>query len=501
MANIVDIDWSKNVRDFPRNYELSLQDLPNPLIPAVAVGDFDFPESCYCPNIPVPVKGGMKIYPRHGRQVYMSGPDMYLALKLGARIKVFRGFTCMMLERKDGTLSKCLAYAVTNLVQDRARAKIEYKDKPLIEKSLKTMVNSCYGKTAQNVCPKTRYNARKMGRENAEPSTVTSPYHAVYTTALVRCMLIGCINQLHDMGYVVYSVTTDGFITNAPTEVVRGLDACGFARIFQNGRYTLNQTTEDCEANQIWEPKHYNDTFLNITTRGNVAVNDGGVLAHNSYTTGEVKDSRADRDAYIIAVLSREGKLKCSTKVWTDFSEIVERKHDFHVGEMIRNLSMNFDYKRCPIVETAVDTPVHYESVDGRFQVDTVIAEYDTRPFEDAEEFLNYRSTMQSEDCVKVKKDLERVRVKSTTKTKGYIGRDLDKKILMSILMGYRSGLYHIPALDGLKQAQIVEVVNSWGIAAISINDWKNCSRTKRHDNMLSREEVEATLRRILDSS
>ena len=501
MANIVDIDWSKNVRDFPRNYELSLQDLPNPLIPAVAVGDFDFPESCYCPNIPVPVKGGMKIYPRHGRQVYMSGPDMYLALKLGARVKVFRGFTCMMLERKDGTLSKCLAYAVTNLVQDRARAKIEYKDKPLIEKSLKTMVNSCYGKTAQNVCPKTRYNARKLGRENAKPSTVTSPYHATYTTALVRCMLIGCINQLHDLGYTVYSVTTDGFITNAPTEVVRSLDAYGFAQIFQNGRYTLNQTTEDCEANQVWEPKHYNDTFLNITTRGNVAVNDGGVLAHNSYTTGEVKDSRADRDAYIIAVLSREGRLKCSTRVWTEFSEIVERKHDFHVTETIRNLSMNFDYKRCPIVETAVDTPVHYESADGRFSVDTVIAEYDTRPFENAEEFLNYRNTMQSEDCVKVKKDLERVRVKSTTKTKGYIGKDLDKKILMSILMGYRSGLYHIPALDGLKQTQIVEVVNSWGIAAISINDWKNCSRTKRHDNMLSREQVEATLRRILDSS
>ena len=348
---------------------------------------------------------------------------------------------------------------------------------------------------------KTRYNARKLGRENAEPSTVTSPYHATYTTALVRCMLIGCINQLHDLGYTVYSVTTDGFITNAPTEVVRSLDAYGFAQIFQNGRYTLNQTTEDCEANQVWEPKHYNDTFLNITTRGNVAVNDGGVLAHNSYTTGEVKDSRADRDAYIIAVLSREGRLKCSTRVWTEFSEIVERKHDFHVTETIRNLSMNFDYKRCPIVETAVDTPVHYESADGRFSVDTVIAEYDTRPFENAEEFLNYRNTMQSEDCVKVKKDLERVRVKSTTKTKGYIGRDLDKKILMSILMGYRSGLYHIPALDGLKQAQIVEVVNSWGIAAISINDWKNCSRTKRHDNMLSREEVEATLRRILDSS
>ncbi len=469
----------------------------SPLIPAVAVGDFDFPDSCYCPNIPVPVKGGMKIYPYHGRQVYMSGPDMYLALKLGAKITIFRGFTCKMLQTKDGKPSQCLAYAVTNLVQDRMRAKVEYKDNPLVEKSLKTMVNSCYGKTAQNVCPKTRYNAKTMGRVDAEPSAVTSPYHASYTTALVRCMLIACINQLHDMGYRVFSVTTDGFITNAPVEVIRSLDAYGFARIFQNGRYILNQTQEDCEANQVWEPKHFNDTFLNITTRGNVAVNDKGVLAHNSYVTGEIKDSRADRDAYIIAVLSREGRLKCPTKVWTEFSEMVERKHDFHVTETIRQLSMNFDYKRCPLLETAVNTPVHYDSADGRYSVDTVVAEYDTRPFCDAEEFLNYRKTMQKEDCVKVVADLERVRVKSEVKTKGYIGKDLNRKILLSILMGYRSGLYQLPALDGLKQSEIVETVNSWGISTITLSDWKNCSRTKRQENMLPRDLVAETLERI----
>lgn len=498
MACIIDIDWEQHVRDFPRNYELSWQDLTSPLIPAVAVGDFDFPDSCYCPNIPVPVKGGLKIYPRHGRNVYMTGPDMYLALQLGARIRVFRGFTCRMLLREDGKPSQCLAYAVTTLVQDRMRAKIEYKDNPLVEKSLKTMVNSCYGKTAQNVSPKTRYSAKTMRREDAEPSAVTSPYHASYTTALVRCMLIACINQLHNIGYHVYSVTTDGFITDAPTDIVRNLDAYGFARIFQEGRYILNQTREDCEANQVWEPKHFNDTLLNITTRGNVAVNDGGVLAHNSYVTGEVKDSRADRDAYIIAVLSREGRLQCPTKVWTEFSEIVERKHDFHVTDIIRQLSMNFDYKRCPIVETAVDTPVHYDSADGRYSVDTVIAEFDTRPFNDAEEFLNYRKTMKNESCVKVSADLERVKVKSSIKTKGYIGKDLDRKILLSILMGYRSGLYQIPALDGLKQSEAVNIINSWGISEISLSDWKNCSRAKRQENMLPRNMVEGTLQRIL---
>ncbi|WP_302668990.1 hypothetical protein [Eubacterium sp. AF15-50] len=497
MANIIDIDWSKNVRDFPRNYELSWQDLPSPLIPAVAVGDFDFSDDCYAPNIPVPVQGGMKIYPRHAKHVYMSGPDMYLALKLGAKIKIFRGFTCQMLE-KDGKPSQCLAYAVTNLVQDRMKAKETYKDKPLVEKSLKTMVNSCYGKTAQNVSPKTRYNAKIMGRVDSEPSTVTSPYHATYTTALVRCMLIACINQLINLGYLVYSVTTDGFITNAPTEVVRSLDAYGFAEIFQKGRYILNQTTEQCEANQVWEPKHFNDTFLNITTRGNVAVNDGGVLAHNSYSTGQIKDSRADRDAFIAAVLTREGRLKCPTKVWTEFSDIVERKHDFHVSESMRQLSMNFDYKRCPLIETAIDKPVHYDSPDGKYQVDTVIAEFDTRPFNDAEEYLNYRKTMHNEDCVKISSDLKRVQVKSTVKVSGYIGKDLDRKVLLSILMGYRSGIYKVPALDGLKQSEVVGLVNSWGISQISINDWKNCSRTKRQENMLPRDLVDKTLQYIL---
>lgn len=67
--------------------------------------------------------------------------------------------------------------------------------------------------------------------------------------------------------------------------------------------------------------------------------------------------------------------------------------------------------------------------------------------------------------------------------------------------MGYRSGVYQIPALDGLKQSEVVSTVNSWEISNISINDWKNCSRSKRQDNMLPRELVEDTLNKILSIS
>ena len=501
MANIYDIDFSRSVIDFPREHILSLEDIPDPLIPAVAVGDFDFPDTCYCPNIPTPAKGSFRIYPRHGRNVYMTGPDMYLALCLGARIKIYRGFRCEILLRKDGTPSRSLAHAVTSLVQDRAKAKRVYPKQPLIEKSLKTMVCSCYGKTAQNVSPKTRYNALKESREAAEPSAVTSPYHAAYTTALVRCMLIACINQIHGKEYKVYSVTTDGFITDAPAEVLYSLDAYGFTAIFQEGRYTLNQTRDDIPDNHVWEPKHTNDTFLNITTRGNVAVNDGGVLAHNSYITGEEKDSRADRDAYIIAVLAREGKLKCPTSVWTHFAEIVEKKAEFEVTEILRQLSMNFDFKRVPVLDTAKDVPVHYDSLDGRYSVDSTIAEFDTRPFTDVEEFLNYRPASRTEDCVKVKSDLERVSAKANTSFRGYIGKDLPKKQLMSIIAGYYKGKYKIPTLDGLSQKCMVDVINSWELTEtpIKISDIKNCTRPSRKDSWLPYEYVMSMLRKIYE--
>ena len=60
--------------------------------------------------------------------------------------------------------------------------------------------------------------------------------------------------------------------------------------------------------------------------------------------------------------------------------------------------------------------------------------------------------------------------------------------------MGYRAGLYQIPALDGLKQADVVEAVNAWNISPITVTDWKNCSRKARQENMLPREIIEATV-------
>ncbi len=497
MACVIDIDWDAPVYDFPKNHVLTLDDIPDPLIPAAAVGDFEFPSDTYVPNIPSAMVDGLRIYPLSGRNVYMTGPDMHLALKMGAKIIVKRGFTCSILKR-DGDPSRCLAHAVRDLVKDRALAKRLWGDDCLFEAILKNMVNAGYGKTAQNVSPKTRYNAKTLGRDDASPSCVTSPYHASYTTALVRCMLIGCINQLHSLGYKTYSVTTDGFITNAPEDVVYSLNAYGFTKIFQEGRYRLSGNRMNSIENLVWKKKHTNTELLNLTTRGNVGTNDGGVLAHNSYVTGKIKDSVEDREFFLIVNLMRKSKLECQTKKFTKFSDINEKKTGFCTSDVSRYISMNFDYKRCPVVHEAEDFEVSFTDRKGRSFHGTM-ANFGSRPYRDVEEFLNYRKVVKHEDCIKVKKDLERVKLKSTSGCAGYIGKNHDRKALLSVICGYRAGIYEIPALDGLKQSAAVALINSWNISEISINDWKNCSRSKSVNTMLPYEEIKTLLDMIIN--
>ena len=109
---------------------------------------------------------------------------------------------------------------------------------------------------------------------------------------------------------------------------------------------------------------------------------------------------------------------------------------------------------------------------------------------------------MENEDCVKVCADIKRVQVKATSEIKNcYIGKDLNRSILISILRGYRAGVYKIPALDGLKQSEAVYVINSWNISPITVNDWKNCSRSKRQSNLLPRDIVDDMLNKILEIS
>ena len=226
--------------------------------------------------------------------------------------------------------------------------------------------------------------------EDLEGSSITSPYHACMITALVRVLLVMAINQLHDLGYEVFSVTTDGFITDAPADVIEELDLYGLAKYFREARLQLTGYKDP----SVWSLKHVQDDLCNFTTRGNVSLRVGGadsvlgghpgVCAHNSLVTGEEKDSYEDRHALMLAVASRTGRVETHKARPTSFRALTSRSEraDFGFRDQGRYLSMDFDMKRRPLRETLAEGTLTLDGVDFK------VASVDTAPWDSVEEFM-----------------------------------------------------------------------------------------------------------------
>lgn len=277
--------------DFVRGYKTGL----------VAYCKWEFPESVAHPCLPVSHDGAI-VYPRTSRGIgaslgtgmagsgfeaafegaWMMGPEILLAVKLGARVECQVGYFTSVY-RVNGEESMALRHALQMMVRDRAKAKKWYGKKSLQELMIKVATNSVYGKLAQDVSDRNAWNAWAQEMDNIGGSAITSSYHAAMTTSIVRAQLMAVANQLGD----VYSITTDGFITGHSVDDVEALDLYGMAAELREAREFLTGDPE------IWEAKHEQTDLLNLTTRGNVSLQEGGVIAKTSMKSPKTSSAAA----------------------------------------------------------------------------------------------------------------------------------------------------------------------------------------------------------------
>lgn len=330
MSAVIDPDYSDGgvIRKTIEKRELTLDDFPlGALTPIVGHVSWVFPESVAVPCLPVR-RGGSLIYPRSsygcgygdgesgarldedglsidgddlgGRDMTreeldaalatVSGfdddgvfhgatcaaPEIWLALTLGARVFCQTGVEMKLLTREvDGEVeySRSLRSALIGMVKDRATAKKVFGKKSLEELTIKVATNSCYGKLAQDIVDQNGWNAYAEEMENIGGSAVTSPYHASMTTALVRATLLAVANQVE-----ILSATTDGVISSC--DDLESLDLFGLADILRDSRRALADGDDS-----IWEIKHEQSDLINLSTRANVSLESGGVLAKGNIKT------------------------------------------------------------------------------------------------------------------------------------------------------------------------------------------------------------------------
>ena len=103
----------------------------------------------------------------------------------------------------------------------------------------------------------------------------------------------------------------------------------------------------------MWEEKHTQTDLLNVTTRANFSRQPGGVLAHGGYKLPEgiEADSQEDRDHMYELMVTRDGALPVTMKVFPSMQELTrtENRLDFAPKTVRKQQTIEFDRKRRPV--------------------------------------------------------------------------------------------------------------------------------------------------------
>lgn len=498
MALVRDLDWEAGcIEEVVHERYLTLSDVPGPTTPFAGFVSFKFPPSVLHPTLPI-VADGTLVYPRTSEGVagtWVCGPELWLALRLGAEVFCQIGYLGRVLETDDGGPSLSLRHGVKQLIDDRNTAKAVFGKDSIEEKTLKTAAASVYGKTAQDVAEQRAWNAKAQEMDAVGGSGITSPYHAAMTTSFVRAQLLATMNQIVERGGCLYSVTTDGFITDVLAHEVEALDLYGMADLLRESRQALTGDPT------VWDLKHAQADLVNFTTRGNVSLHPGGVCAHNGLKVpdGIEPDSREDREFLLRAVVTREGRVPNGYVRFPSFQELSRRedRKDFVPSRVERAVSMDYDLKRKPVMSsmTAERVPLP----DGMTHE---LATFTTEPWETVADCLRAREIareMAKTECLRTMAQWREWDVRFTH-GKGRRIVTPQRAVLMSIVMAHRQGVVSIPTLAdrSLSVQQRLDWIAEWGLGTVSRGDWDNARRPERVSQMLPRETLAPYLDRML---
>ena len=499
MAAIVDVDFEHGcIEEVVKDRELTFDDFPLGYVtPLVAYARWEFPEGVE-PCLPVKV-GQSVIFPRTSEGVGAAqgdgmehadfvafegamccGPELLLALRLGARVEVQHGYRLRVLEQ-GGAPSRSMRGAVQQMVEDRTTAKNIWGKGSLVEQMIKVATNSCYGKLAQDVAERSGWNSWAEQMESIGGSAVTSPYHAAMITSLVRALLLAMANETP-----LISATTDGFISDEPD--VEPFDCFGLAGVFRDSRNALVGDPA------VWEIKHQQDDLVNLTTRGNVSVQPGGVLAKAGLKTpaGIERGSAAEREWFRQTAISRDGKIRNEYTSFPSFRELsrADNRLDFHPVHRTPEVSLDFDMKRRPLLDT-----LRTDVVDGY-----EVAGFDTAPWESITDYMRAREiarhiaamrpgttgTDRPTGCLRTETEWQTWAKRYDSATGRRI-RTAGSAFLTELVAAHKEGLIVVPTLAAsVPVEQKLAWLSSLGYGDFTRAQWEHLSKRARRARIIA---------------
>ncbi|WP_240482159.1 DNA polymerase [Ruegeria marisrubri] len=384
---------------------------------AFANVDFEFPDDVRYPVLPVRTENGL-LFPRKGNcTTHIS--EILLAKKLGAKIELVEGRRInsdRVISRREGGGREYGGHAkrpfldfARHCIEERAK----HPKKTLDNLFWKELVNSTYGKTAQGLRERRIYDLRDAETKRLEPSKITNPVYAAFITAFCRGVLSEIMNAL-PQDVQIFSVTTDGFLTTATDEQMKKAAKGTLGRRYLDSRIKLAAQWG------IYEVKHIIRQPVGWRTRGQATLrpsevpdwsgtgiepkeDEKVVLAKGGIKLDAILSKKEQNDKIVDLFFDRKPTDTLTVTMGAGIREMYEQGMDFVDKTMTKRLSMEFDWKRKPIM--AGDVTVTTD--DG--QTRTHLA-FSTQPWDTVDQFNTTRAiwadyNKQAGHCLKTTSD------------------------------------------------------------------------------------------------
>ncbi|SVC50878.1 uncharacterized protein METZ01_LOCUS303732, partial [marine metagenome] len=310
--------------------------------------EFKFPKSVKYPSMPVRTEYGL-IFPREGKS-YCCGPELILARKLKAKIDIEHGFVLPMDTK---------TYPYLEFVRECRKRRNQYDKETLENMFWKEIGNSTYGKTAQGLRKKNVFDTRSGETETLKASKITNPFIASQITSLVRAVVSEQLNKLPD-DVEVCNVTTDGFLSTLPHEKLKSITNGTLSRHF--GKFAKEVTGTP----GVLEIKHEARQVMGWRTRGQLTVESEGekpiILAKGGIKAPTAVKEEAN-EWILTQFLNRTPDTKYTVEYIRSIRSIYGEELDATNITLNRRLSMEYDWKRKPLPESACMRKMRDQSV------------------------------------------------------------------------------------------------------------------------------------------
>jgi hypothetical protein len=344
---------------------------------------FEFPSSTRFPNLPVRTSNNRGlVYPLKGKS-WCTGPEIVVARSQGARIKPLSGW------RIDWLPWAVRPFEGFTRRINEVRAKAQATNDTVLNKTVKEIGNSLYGKIAQAVASlriiqddvvlRRTFNTKWGRSDTLGPSPISQPMFASYCTGLVRAALCEALSRL-PLDEWLATATTDGFLFAGD---ISHIDTSGpAARAFAAGRKRIKSTDSD-----IWEVKHVIPRALVIKTRGTFTVappewSGDAICAQAGYRLPDADApwlsdlERSNR--WVEHYRTRNYETRFENPSLTSLRDQHNKDLDLQKTDRMVRWNADFDLKR---------RPVNVRDEDGLIAADTV-------PWRTVEEFEEARDAL-----------------------------------------------------------------------------------------------------------